>query len=1017
MKLTIDFETRSTLNVKTVGAFVYTECPQTNVHCMAIKRDEFPTSIWINSRLYDIRQFTSKLPVILDAEVFAMLRAADVIEAHNAGFEIAVTKNIMVPRYGWPKIPDHKWRCSAAKAAAHALPRKLEDAAKALGLSAQKDMEGSKVMRKLHDPRKPRKGEDPNLLYWHQDPEDLIKLFRYCIQDVETEHALSSYLDDLNPIEQKVWALDQTMNERGILADTQNARRIIAIVKNHESRLLEEVARITDGDIQSVKQVEKMAAYCDIDNMRAETVTEALNKDLPPNVRRLLEIRQKLSQSSIAKYNKILVRACLDGRLRGELMYHGASTGRWTGRGVQLQNLPRKSIETDYIDLALELIETGDALWIENLFGDVMDFAKSMIRSTFTSRPGYDLIAGDYSQIEARTVLWFADEQDGLDLFRSGADIYCEMAGSIYDREVTKKDKTERQVGKTCIAEGSLVLTDKGLVRIEKISLEHRLWDGIEWVRHSGVIYQGVRNVIEYDGLTATPDHEVFTVGNGTVSLGCAASKMERLVCTGIDGETIRFAGNNRSSALSSEWLPACEVSMPWNRNREADRLSQCYPGKYHFLLQEWPSAGSQCRSIRPEIRCNNFTVHQLVGPCFSSVRMAGNRMPIQIPYGFHTLGYGEFAASGLQRNRNRSNRQQRALRAGEFEACNPQRADKQSGKYCPYILEGRFNPIDRFSEPPFLRSDLSACETRLFRGRDPESCQGICCQETQELAHNKGKARVYDILNAGPRHRFTVSGKLVHNCVLGLGYGMGAPKFRLTCKTNANVEIDKKLARKAVKAYRGRFSKVPQFWYATERAAVQALQTNDTVDCGRVQWAMDGRFLQCRLPSGRKLSYCDPEIQVVPAWIYPAKDEEGKETSIMIITKTASRKAADLAAKKRATDEDLVITGAPIEREKMVLTHMAVVNQKWTRETTYGGKLVENIVQATARDIMAAGMLRLEDKGYPPILSVHDEVISEVPEGFGSVEEFEKIMCVLPKWAEGCPVAAEGWKGKRYRK
>jgi DNA polymerase len=120
---------------------------------------------------------------------------------------------------------------------------------------------------------------------------------------------------------------------------------------------------------------------------------------------------------------------------------------------------------------------------------------------------------------------------------------------------------------------------------------------------------------------------------------------------------------------------------------------------------------------------------------------------------------------------------------------------------------------------------------------------------------------------------------------------------------------------------------------------------------------------------------------------------------------------------KKRLADEDLVCTGRPIEREKSVLTHMGVVNGQWVREATYGGKLVENIDQAASRDLMAEAMLRHEKAGYKVLLSVHDEVIAEIPEGFGSVEEFEQIMAVLPSWAAGCPVAAEGWRGKRYRK
>jgi DNA polymerase bacteriophage-type len=248
---------------------------------------------------------------------------------------------------------------------------------------------------------------------------------------------------------------------------------------------------------------------------------------------------------------------------------------------------------------------------------------------------------------------------------------------------------------------------------------------------------------------------------------------------------------------------------------------------------------------------------------------------------------------------------------------------------------------------------------------------------------------------------------------ILGLGFGMGPPKFRATCIIKAQVDVGKKMARKVVKAYRDKYSGVKNFWYSTERTAIEALQKGEPVENGRTTWLTRGRFLQCRLPSGRLLSYPDARIIIEPAWIFPCVDEDEKETTIMIV----GRNKAKQRAMKRAADEDLKIIGPPIEKEKTVLTHMGLVKNQWVREATYGGKLVENIVQATARDLMAEAMLRAEDRKYYVVLTVHDEIVSEVPEGFGSVAEFEGIMAELPAWAEGCPVAAEGFKSKRYRK
>lgn len=704
MRAVIDFETRSSVSVKKLGPWAYAEHPDTDVLCMALRKESGMKGIWINPKVFR-PEFTPALaPAYCSndpARFFQIIEQSGHVEAHNAEFERAIWRKIMISRYGWSDIENGKWCCSAAKAAAFALPRSLEGVGAALHLSEQKDMEGSKIMRKLHDSRAPFLWEDPaEGPYWNEDPDDLLRLFRYCLQDVESEAAVSTELPDLTLTERKIWQLDQRINERGVQVDLEHCHNIIGLVKEYETELLKEVSQLTDGQIQSVRQVAAMADFCGLENMTKATVSEALHKDLPAPVKRLLVIRQALGLSSVSKYSAVIARACQDGRLRSTIMYHGATTGRWTGKGVQLQNLPRKGIEAEYIRLAMDLVRSGDMVWIENLFGGVMALAQALIRPTFRAKPGYELICADFSSIEARVLLWLADEFAGIELFRNGADLYIEMARDIYEREITKKgNPTERQVGKTAI---------------------------------------------------------------------------------------------------------------------------------------------------------------------------------------------------------------------------------------------------------------------------------------------------------------------------LGLGYGMGAPKFKFTCKNNAGIDIEKKFARKVVKTYRQKFPGVPSLWYATERAALAAMQSGEEVECGKVTWFKRDRFLHCRLPSGRLLSYPFPEVAIEPAFIFPAVDDEGKNTNIMIV---GDRKTALKRAKKRALDEDLRLVGDPIEKEKSVLSHMGMSDGKWIREKTYGGKLVENIDQAISRDLMAEAMLRLEDAGYPVVMTVHDESVSEVPKGFGSVEEYESIMAQVPAWGEGIPVAAEGWRGERYRK
>lgn len=180
----------------------------------------------------------------------------------------------------------------------------------------------------------------------------------------------------------------------------------------------------------------------------------------------------------------------------------------------------------------------------------------------------------------------------------------------------------------------------------------------------------------------------------------------------------------------------------------------------------------------------------------------------------------------------------------------------------------------------------------------------------------------------------------------------------------------------KVVAAYRTKFSRVKQFWYDMETAALRAARHIHTVyPCGKVSWVADDSFLYCVLPSGRRLGYPEPAIQ-------------SKMT--------------------------------PWGERKPALTYMGLnpLTRQWQRQHAYGGMLVENATQAVARDLLAEGLLRCEQSGvYLPVLSVHDENLAEANVGAGSVEEFCRLMTTTPAWAVGLPVIAEGWRGPRYKK
>ena len=506
MILTIDFETRSAVTeLKKTGPWPYSEHPSTDVWCLAVKVDNYRPMLWVPAWVHSLLAgHQHSLPLISDSELLHLITQATEIHAHNCQFELAIWFHIMHRRYGFPELPLHKLRDTAAVAAMHALPRHLAQACEVMGLVQQKDMEGSKLMLKMCKPRAPRKAEwekmdeewggnlnyqglkdayfsadkdklaamclyatrnwQPemkDMLLWHEDPQDIERLCQYCLQDVEAEYALGQALGELPPKELEVFQHDIIINTRGIRVDVPMVKAALGIIKEHERRLLAELDTLTSGTVRTPKQVEAGRKWLasrgvHMDDMTAATVKDMLKGELPADARRFLEIRQSLGKSSTAKYEAALHMACSDGRMRGFAMYHGAATGRFTGKGIQLQNLPRGVFDLGKKDgekafwHAVELVRGGDlgALMIE--FGDPMPILSSVIRPLLLAAEGHELHAADFSAIEGRGLAWLAGEEWVLDAYRAydrgeGPDMYIITASKILGKPADQITKAERK--------------------------------------------------------------------------------------------------------------------------------------------------------------------------------------------------------------------------------------------------------------------------------------------------------------------------------------------------------------------------------------------------------------------------------------------------------------------------------------------------------------------------------------------------------------------------------------------
>jgi DNA polymerase len=642
----LDFETRSKVDIYDVGAWAYSTHPSTEILCMAYAIDDEEVQLFSHDR-FRLNVFNNVLQTEAKKETL--------FSAYNAFFEQCIWQNILVKKYGWPRIPIKQWRCTMAKARARALPAGLANCGEALNASIKKSDEGHRVMMKMSKPAS--KGG------WHESPEDFQKLYAYCVQDVEAERAIDQMLPDLIPEEQTIWFLDQLINQRGIYVDSEVIRKALEFIETYTKILNNNVEIISDGHLDGVSRRTAVLQWCHnqgvpISGYTKLDVQRTLKlPNLPDSVKQILETKLQLGKTSVKKYKSMSASQSDDGRIRDTLIYHGASTGRWAGKLIQLQNLPKGNISDT--NQAIRLLEKESLEDFQIFYPDVMGTLSSCIRGMIVAAPGNDLIVADYNAIEARVLMWLAGEELGLIQFKNGVDLYVQMAQKIYGKK--EISKTERNLGKAA---------------------------------------------------------------------------------------------------------------------------------------------------------------------------------------------------------------------------------------------------------------------------------------------------------------------------VLGCGYGMGREKFFQTC-CNWGIEISQEIADVAVRTYRETYKRVTLFWYQMELSALNAVKTKDKIP-GIVTWFLDNTSLQCRLPSGRSLTYNQPSVKKIKTlW-----GEEKDALHYYGLTKVEGK-----------------------------------TTTKWDQQHTYGGKLVENITQAVARDILAAAMLRCEQKGYPVIFSVHDEIVSEIKETFGSVKEYERILCDNPAWANGCPITAEGWRGKRYKK
>jgi DNA polymerase len=441
-----DIETRSTLRLADVGAWRYAGDPSTEVLCICYAIDDAPVRIW-----------TPDLPI--PEEFYAAARDPNwLVAAHNDQFESAIEEGLLGPRFGWSQIPIAQHRCTMATALANALPGALDKATAAIGLPVRKDAEGRRLMMQMSRPRKPRKGEDPSLIYWHDGPELRQRLGLYCRRDVETERAIYHRLPQLSPAEQALWVLDAHINRRGFHIDRTLAVAGRELVGKEQECINAAISELTGGRICTANQVARIQNFvCErghqLTSLSKRSVAALLAKKPSEDVRQLLELRRDGGRSSAHKLDTLLAGLDSDDRLRGTLRFHGAATGRWSGARFQPQNL--KKAETKDLGAAIDAILAGNIARVREL-GAPLTVVGDISRAMICAARGCVLFGADFSAIESRVLAWVAGEQWKLENYREfdrtgdpKLEPYCVTAAKILGRPVTPENENDRKTGKT----------------------------------------------------------------------------------------------------------------------------------------------------------------------------------------------------------------------------------------------------------------------------------------------------------------------------------------------------------------------------------------------------------------------------------------------------------------------------------------------------------------------------------------------------------------------------------------
>lgn len=444
--LNIDIETYSSYDIKN-GVYKYVEAPDFEILMIAYSIDG--EEVELIDLLETDEEAKYKLDSFLD-----MLYSDDYLKiAFNANFE-----RVCLAKFFRKHLDPKFWKCTRVDALRLGLPSSLDEVAKVLKVENQKDSAGKALIRYFSVPCKATKangGRTRNLP--EHDKEKWRNFMSYCKQDVRTEMSIREKLNffDYPDFEQDLWALDQEINDRGVMLDKELMLGAVACDEVTRAELIELAKELTglDNPNSNVQLLEWLHAEgVEVDNLRKDTVVKLAEEFKGTLVGQVLDIKKELAKSSVKKYTTMENMLCEDSRVHGILEFYGASkTGRWAGRGVQVQNLTKHYLSDKDLRLARQVIKDQSFTELDLYFKESrQNLLSQLVRTTFIAKPGHKLVVYDFSAIEARVIAWFAKEKWRLEVFETHGEIYEASASQMFNVPIESigKGSPLRQKGK-----------------------------------------------------------------------------------------------------------------------------------------------------------------------------------------------------------------------------------------------------------------------------------------------------------------------------------------------------------------------------------------------------------------------------------------------------------------------------------------------------------------------------------------------------------------------------------------